>query len=1079
MVHTVIGFLPSKDEFQELYANIGPGNSSLGNIANIDISSSSNYYSSSEVDANYAWRIFPLNGVWTHNLQKSHVYNVRAIRAFKSNYNYNWTPINETTSSITVQPSATTTYTVDVTSGTTTCQSDVTVSVNQKDLVSIDSTACDSIQWNGNWLASTGGYYDSLQNIAGCDSIVTLNLTINPSPLFTFIQDTLIACNVDSILVDAGSGYNFYAWSNGANTQQIYAANSDTYSVTVTDANGCTASENVLVDILNADIVQNDTIICEGESIILELDTPKQTNNIGNNLLTGNITCENEYLNVEGCNGQTSITYNGYEYDLVEIGGQCWFKENLRTSYYSDGSSIFYPGTDNLAWENNTTGAYSWWQNDSTNAMSSNGALYNGYAVLNNSGVCPIGWTVPSDCDFMYLESSVGMGLQDQQKTGDVQNSQRGNYGIYLQSNLMGGNDSSGLNINSTGFRDGSIFGNSDNTSLWTSTLPIRRQFAPINISQGQVGRLTENLKAGIGIRCLKKTIEQNITYSWSSGETTASINPSPAVTTTYYVTVNNGINSCQDSVTVNVLPISALAIDTTVCDSIFFAGNNINTSGTYYDTLFNVVGCDSVVTLNLTINNSIQTSDNLVACDSAVWNGNVYTNSGIYYDTLSNAVGCDSVVMMDLTINNSFYSVESITACDSMTWNNGITYTQSGIYYDSLQNNAGCDSIIMLDLTINLSPAFAFSQDTIGACGGDSVLLDAGSGHTNYLWNTGASSSSIYASSTGMYSVTVSDSSSINLSNSLSFDGVDDRVVITSNNLPGGNSARSVSAWFYPEPGNGNIFAFGDGNSNSKRFSTVYGGDLYNNIGIRFIGQNNDYFGYNVTPNQWHFVTVTYSNNNLKLYVDGVIVDSTSLTLDLNTDNSYPLVIGSNTTNRNDEYFGGKIAQVSIWDRALNATDIQSHMNCPPSTNALGLLGYWELGDDANDATAYGNNGIIEGAIVSIDAPVFTCDNQNVCSTTDSIYLEILDVGIVQDDTTICQSDILELSLDLDPIPAIGDYFEGGYVFHIDSVNDYALIAGDTILGTAEYGCYGQAITGAGRFNHWFRSAKYIRYFK
>ena len=222
----------------------------------------------------------------------------------------------------------------------------------------------------------------------------------------------------------------------------------------------------------------------------------------------------------------------------------------------------------------------------------------------------------------------------------------------------------------------------------------------------------------------------------------------------------------------------------------------------------------------------------------------------------------------MDLTINNSFYSEESITACDSMTWNNGNTYTQSGIYYDSLQTNTGCDSVLMLDLTINLSPTFAFSQDTIVGCGGDSVLLDAGSGHNNYLWNTGSSSSSIYVSSTGMYSVTVSDSSSINLSNSLSFDGVDDRVVITSNNLPGGNSARSVSAWFYPESGNGNIFAFGDGNSTSKRFSLLYSG------GIRFIGENNDHFAYNVTPNQWHFVTVTNSNNNLKLYLDVVIVD-------------------------------------------------------------------------------------------------------------------------------------------------------------------------------------------------------------
>ena len=90
------------------------------------------------------------------------------------------------------QRRATTTYTADVTSGTTTCQSDVTILVNQRDLVSIDSTACDSIQWHGNWLASTGTYVDTLQNMAGCDSIVTLNLTINQS---TTGIEVLTACD--------------------------------------------------------------------------------------------------------------------------------------------------------------------------------------------------------------------------------------------------------------------------------------------------------------------------------------------------------------------------------------------------------------------------------------------------------------------------------------------------------------------------------------------------------------------------------------------------------------------------------------------------------------------------------------------------------------------------------------------------------------------------------------------------------------------------------------------------------------------------------------------------------------------
>ena len=91
----------------------------------------------------------------------------------------NWIPGAENTSSITVNPTAPLPYTVDVNSGITTCQSDVTVSVNQRDFVTIDSTACDSIQWNGNWLASTDTYLDTLQNADGCDSIVTLNLTIS------------------------------------------------------------------------------------------------------------------------------------------------------------------------------------------------------------------------------------------------------------------------------------------------------------------------------------------------------------------------------------------------------------------------------------------------------------------------------------------------------------------------------------------------------------------------------------------------------------------------------------------------------------------------------------------------------------------------------------------------------------------------------------------------------------------------------------------------------------------------------------------------------------------------------------
>ena len=74
-------------------------------------------------------------------------------------------------------------------------------------------------------------------------------------------------------LIDAGSGYDFYAWSNGANTQQIYATQNGIYALTVTDANGCSDNDNVLVDILNIDILQSDTSLCLGDSLLISIDT--------------------------------------------------------------------------------------------------------------------------------------------------------------------------------------------------------------------------------------------------------------------------------------------------------------------------------------------------------------------------------------------------------------------------------------------------------------------------------------------------------------------------------------------------------------------------------------------------------------------------------------------------------------------------------------------------------------------------------------------------------------------------------------------------------------------------------------
>jgi surface protein len=129
--------------------------------------------------------------------------------------------------------------------------------------------------------------------------------------------------------------------------------------------------------------------------------------------------------------------------------------------------------------------------------------------------------------------------------------------------------------------------------------------------------------------------------------------------------------------------------------------GQTLTSNGVYYDTLVNANGCDSILTLNLTINQPTASTINQAACNSYFFNGQTLTLSGVYYDTLVNANGCDSILTLNLTINQPTASTINQAACNSYFFN-GQALTSSGTYYDTLMNVNGCDSLLTLNLTIN-----------------------------------------------------------------------------------------------------------------------------------------------------------------------------------------------------------------------------------------------------------------------------------------------------------------------------------------------------------------------------------------
>lgn len=175
--------------------------------ANGTLPTENRYWCSAEKDATYAWTEVMTSGYFTATAKSEYYYRVRAVRSFTNGPYYLWST-GDTTASLSVNPYQTTDYSVTVTSSDGRAASaEQTITVLRTDSVSVAEAVCDSLVWNGETYFRSGTYVQHLDNDVGCDSTVTLLLTVTTQPEVT-LSGTDTTCAGDSVTLSV-SASNF------------------------------------------------------------------------------------------------------------------------------------------------------------------------------------------------------------------------------------------------------------------------------------------------------------------------------------------------------------------------------------------------------------------------------------------------------------------------------------------------------------------------------------------------------------------------------------------------------------------------------------------------------------------------------------------------------------------------------------------------------------------------------------------------------------------------------------------------------------------------------------------------------
>lgn len=239
----------------------------------------------------------------------------------------------------------------------------------------VDTTVCDSdglildagsataYLWSDGSTASTlevqatGYYWVNILNGAGCNSSDTIQVTVNPAPVFSLGADQIVC---DQLVLNAFSPNCSYYWNTGSTSPAVSIISTGTYSVTLTDiVTSCNSSDTVYVTVHPLPTVQlgNDTILCSYQSVIIDAGNSGSAFQWNSGQLTQTITVAADGIyevvvtDINGCTGSDNM--------LVQVQPVFSFELGPDKQYCPGSALVLDAGlttTENVfLWENSDT----------------------------------------------------------------------------------------------------------------------------------------------------------------------------------------------------------------------------------------------------------------------------------------------------------------------------------------------------------------------------------------------------------------------------------------------------------------------------------------------------------------------------------------------------------------------------------------------------------------------------------------------------------------------------------------------------------------------------------------------------